>query len=98
MRKQVEDSVHRTELRKEKRKGKGERYHNAAKKMPLVSGMIPGDGRSVPGIEKAMNADKTDVFAKRVVKGTSLEDDPSKSTCGVAYFDGVGLQRFWHAD
>ena len=50
--------------------------------MPLVSGMIPGDNRSIPGIEKVKNADKTDVFAKQVVMGTSLEDDPGKSACG----------------
>ena len=44
--------------------------------MPLVSGMIPGDSRSALGIEKMENADKTDVFAKRVVRGTSPDEDP----------------------
>ena len=73
--------MHQTESHKEKRKGKGKRYHWAAKKMPLVSGMILGDSRSVPGIEKTKNADKTNVFAKRVVRGTNPGDDPGESAC-----------------
>ena len=41
-----------------------------SKKMPLVSGMIPGDSRSTLGIEM-QGGDKTNVFANRVVGGTN---------------------------
>ena len=49
---------------KRKEKEKGSDITGQLKKMPLVSGMILGDSRSVPGIKKAKNADKTDMFAK----------------------------------
>ena len=41
--------------------------------MPLVSGMIPGDSRSAPSTKRKEKVDKTNAFAKRVVRGASLE-------------------------
>ena len=71
--------MHQTESRKEKRKGKGEQYHKAAKKMPLVSGMILGIAEASLASKKAKNGDKIDMFAKRVVRSTSPEVDPGES-------------------
>ena len=51
--------------RKQARKRKGKQYQRAAKKMPLVSGMIPGDSRGAPS-------------TKRKKKQTKLTRLPSK--------------------
>ena len=47
------------------------RYHGAAKKMPLVSGMISRDSRSTLGFEKMTNVDKADALVKQVVRAPS---------------------------
>ena len=52
--------------------------------------MIPGVGRNVPGIEK-QRMDKTDVFVKRAVWGTS----PKETQLGMSgsRSDGAGPRR-----
>ena len=63
------------------------------KKMPLVSGMIPGDSRSALGIEKAI--DKADVLVKRVVRLPARAGIQPGALGGFTRHGGVGLQRFW---
>ena len=65
-----------------------------SKKMPLVSGMMPGDSRSALGIEKMTNIDKADALVKRVVRAISLAEIQPGASGGFTRLDDVGLQRF----